>query len=61
MSNRKKDNSPVTQHKKIAAETRNNRNHFTVLDNPDDRITEQTGDGTTMVVIDNPDDIEDKI
>lgn len=61
MRNRKKNNLLKTQHTKIAGEAMHSPNHYTVLDNPDDRITEQTGDGTTLVVNDNPDDIEDKI
>ncbi|MFZ5640742.1 MAG: hypothetical protein ACOY4Q_08625 [Bacillota bacterium] len=28
------------------------------LDNPDDRITKQTGDGDTLVKLDNPDDMK---
>lgn len=31
------------------------------IDNPDDRITKQTGDGTTLIKNDNPDDLEDKL
>lgn len=61
MRDRKKNNSPETQHTKIAGEASQSLNHYTVLDNPDDRITEQTGDETTLVVNDNPDDFEDKI
>jgi len=61
MNNRKKEKSPATQHTKIASEAGHNLNQYTVLDNPDDRITEQTGDGKTIVVNDNPDDEEDNM
>lgn len=61
MSNQKKNKTPETQHTKIAGEASQSLNHYNVLDNPDDRITEPTGDGKTLVVNDNPDDIEDKI
>jgi len=49
---------PQTQHKKIYAKGEQIENTLTVLDNPDDRITEQTGDGLTIVTHDNPDDVE---
>lgn len=60
MNNRKKKNTPETQHTKISDENGTILNHYNVLDNPDDRITQETGDGTTIVVNDNPDDAETK-
>lgn len=60
MSGRKKNNSPDTQHTKIVNAAEDKLNQYTVMDNPDDRITEQTGDGKTIVVNDNPDDVEDR-
>lgn len=50
---------PRTQHKKIYSE--NDLDRFIALDNPDDRITEQNGNGITLVKNDNPDDLEDKL
>lgn len=61
MRDLKKHNTPATQHTKIVNEADQSLNHYTVLDNPDDRITEQTGDGATLVANDNPDDVEDKM
>lgn len=58
MRDQKKKKKPETQHTKIAGDASQSLNHYTVLDNPDDRITEQTGDRTTLVVNDNPDDCE---
>ena len=49
---------PKTQHKKIYDKGEPIENTLTVLDNPDDRITEQTGNGLTIVTNDNPDDVE---
>lgn len=60
MNNRNKQNMPKTQHTRIVDAAGANLNPYTVLDSPDDRITRQTGDGTTLVVNDSPDDVEDK-
>lgn len=60
MRGQKKKKTPDTQHTKIANSAEHRLSQYIVLDNPDDRITEQTGDGTTLVVNDNPDDVEDK-
>jgi len=49
---------PKTQHKKIYDKGEQIENTLTVLDNPDDRMTEQTGNGVTIVKNDNPDDVE---
>ncbi|MBU7008579.1 hypothetical protein [Phosphitispora fastidiosa] len=49
---------PQTQHKKIYDKGEQIENTLTVLDSPDDRITEQKGHGITIVKNDNPDDIE---
>lgn len=34
-------------------------NAFVAVDNPDDDVIQQFGNGETMVVHDNPDDVED--
>ncbi len=49
---------PRTQHKKVYDKEERTDNTLTVLDNPDDRMTEQTGDGITIIANDNPDDVE---
>lgn len=57
----KNKKSPKTQHTRIYNRGNKIENPFTVLDNPDDRITQQNGDGVTLVKNDNPDDVEDKL
>lgn len=61
MMSKNKKEGPKTQHSRIFDQGTNRTNPFVVLDNPDDRITGQTGDGTTMVKHENPDDLEDKL
>ncbi|WP_418790529.1 hypothetical protein [Phosphitispora sp. TUW77] len=51
---------PKTQHKRVFHKGEDTDNSLTVLDNPDDRITEQTGNGMTIVTNDNPDDVENR-
>lgn len=58
MKNDKKGNCPETQHSRIYDRDCKTENPYTVLDNPDDRITGQNGDGATLVENDNPDDEE---
>lgn len=59
MTRDKADSYPKTKHKKVAGGSRD-KNDFVVLDNPDDRITRQTGSGMTLVEDDNPDDAEQR-
>ena len=56
--NKKTTKFPKTQHTRIFDYGDNSENPLAVLDNPDDRITEQNGDGKTLVKNDNPDDTE---
>jgi len=59
MPDKKIKGSPKTQHSKVYHRGETD-NPFTVLDSPDDRITKQTGTGTTLVETDNPDDAKTK-
>ncbi|PKM81670.1 MAG: hypothetical protein CVU89_07905 [Firmicutes bacterium HGW-Firmicutes-14] len=60
-TNKKKETKvPRTQHSRIINNSHDQKNNYTVLDNPDDRITEEAGDGDTIVTNDNPDDMEDR-
>lgn len=52
---------PKTQHSKIYDQGQKTENPFVTLDSPDDRITRQNGDGTTLVKKDNPDDMDQDI
>jgi len=52
------DKQPKTQHSRIYDKDEKTENRFVVLDNPDDRISKETGNGVTMVANDNPDDVE---
>ena len=61
MNEKYKKEVPKTQHSKIYEPNSSEINQFVVIDNPDDRITRKTGDGTTLVKNDNPDDVEDKL
>lgn len=60
MNQKKNAGIPKTQHSRITGQGNHIDNPYVVLDSPDDRITEQNGDGTTIVKNDNPDDLEDK-
>lgn len=59
MTRGKANSYPKTKHKKVAGGSRD-KNDFVVLDNPDDRMTQQTGSGMTLIENDNPDDVPEK-
>lgn len=50
-----------TNHSNIYKSSNEQQHTMVTLDSPDDRITKQTGDGTTLVKNDSPDDMEDKL
>jgi hypothetical protein len=52
---REKDNTKIIPNR-INKKNRQTGSSLVELDNPDDRITEQTGDEDTIVTVDNPDD-----
>lgn len=56
----KNQNNPKTEHSKAKRDT-NHPNTLVTLDNPDDRMTEQSGNGLSLVKNDNPDDVEDQL